>query len=266
MDTQVFDAPLHLLKTIGWSMPRLLAMFSMIPMLSRQALPGMLRTGVVLAVGAMLVPTLIEPARTEITALQMTSLIAKEVVLGMAIGFVMAIPLWGIEAMGAFVDNQRGASIAQILNPLTGHDSSPLGELFSQAAVTYLMVSGGMLILLGAAYKSYALWPVFSPLPDFDTPAAALLLGQLDRLMRMAVLMGAPVLISMFLAEMGLALISRFAPQLQVFFLSMGIKSAVAMFVFAVYGATLFTYAGDEIRGLEGALDQVGAMFVGGGR
>ncbi|RYZ12663.1 MAG: EscT/YscT/HrcT family type III secretion system export apparatus protein [Comamonadaceae bacterium] len=260
----VLESPLKLLAAIGYALPRLFAMFSMIPMLTQQALPGTLRTGFVGAIALLLVPGLVDPAQQVEGAAAIVVILIKEVLLGMVIGLVMAIPLWAFEAMGAFVDNQRGASIAQIINPLTGHDSSPLGELFSQAAMTYLLASGGMLILLKVAYSSYELWPVFARLPRIDGDAAAVLLGQFDRLTRLAVLIGAPVLIAMFLAEMGLALISRFAPQMQVFFLAMGIKSAVAMFVLAVYAVTLFVYFGSEVLNLELALQTVKKLFSGG--
>jgi type III secretion protein T len=262
----LFDTPLRFLTAFGYALPRLFAMFSMIPILTQQALPGLLRTGFVGGIALLLVPSLLEPSTQVSGAVGMIGIVVKEVLLGMAIGFVMAIPLWAFEAMGAFIDNQRGASIAQIINPLTGHDSSPLGELFSQAAMTYLLASGGMVILLGVAYSSYEIWPVFGSLPRIDANAGVVLLSLFDRLTRLAVLTGAPVLIAMFLAEMGLALISRFAPQLQVFFLAMGIKSALAMFVLAVYGVTLFVYFGSEVMNPNEALTTVGSMLERGAR
>ncbi len=256
MEIQTFEQILQVLVAFGYTVPRLMAMFAMIPVLSRQALPGTLRIGVVTAVGVMVVPTLLGPASAvERTTLEQLFIVAKEVVVGTGLGLVMAVPLWAFDAMGSFADNQRGASIAQTLNPLTGHDSSPLGELFSQAAVAYLVTTGGLLLLLDAAYRSYDLWPVFDTFPRMDPQAPVILLGQLDRLMNLAVLLGAPVLVSMLLAELGLALVSRFAPQLQVFFLAMPIKSGLAMFVFSVYAVTLFDQGGPIISDLQGALD-----------
>ena len=58
----------------------------------------------------------------------------------------------------------------------------------------------------------------------------------------------------MFLSEIGLALVSRFVPQLQVFFLAMPIKSALAMLVLLLYMTTLFDYSFDYIRQLEGVV------------
>jgi type III secretion protein T len=75
-----------------------------------------------------------------------------------------------------------------------------------------------------------------------------LFLDQLARLVHIAVLLSAPVIVAMFLAEVGLALISRFVPQLDVFFLAMPIKSGLAVLVLLVYLATLFDYGYDYIR------------------
>ena len=71
---------------------------------------------------------------------------------------------------------------------------------------------------------------------------------QLNRLMATGLLLAAPVLVAMFLSEVGLALVSRFAPQLQVFFLAMPIKSGVAVFVLMVYISTIFDFAHGPMR------------------
>lgn len=261
----IHDAPLQVLAACGYAMPRLLAMFSMIPLLSRESLPGLLRVGLVGSMAMLVVPTLFDTVGAgERNALEVALLVAKETLLGTVLGFIVAVPLWAFDTMGSFVDNQRGASIAQTINPLTGHDSSPLGELFSQAAVTYLLSFGGLLLMMGAAYRSYELWPVMAWKPAFSAEAAEILLGQLDRLTRLAMLLGAPVILSMLLAELGLGLVSRFAPQLQVFFLAMPVKSGLAMFVFGVYAQSLFDVAHDDLTGMAGALDGVGRLLGGG--
>ena len=267
MDVPPIEAGMQVLAAVSLTLPRVMAIFAMIPLLSRQTLPGLLRTGVCASVGALVFPSVYDQMQAaQIGTMMGVAFCAKEVVLGTAIGFVVAIPLWAFDAMGSFADNQRGASISQTINPMTGHDSSPLGELFSQAAITYLAASGGLLLLLGAIYRSYELWPVFQFLPPLDAHAPRILLGQLDRLTLLAVLLGAPVLISMLLSELGLALVSRFAPQLQVFFLAMPIKSGIAMFVFAIYAVTIFDQGGLLILDMQGALRTVGSLFDEGAR
>jgi len=155
-----------------------------------------------------------------------------------------------MEAIGFVVDNQRGASMASTINPMTGHDTSPLGMLFNYAFITFFMVSGGLQLLLGMIYDSYRLWPPLTFWPQWTPEAADLLLVQLNRFVMQSLLLAAPVLLAMFLAELGLALVSRFAPQLQVFFLAMPIKSALGLFVLMVYGSTMFDYSLGPVREL----------------
>lgn len=247
MEEYFVKAPSTAMLAVFYAMPRMLAMFSMLPLFNREALPGVLRMGVAFAFGLFVVPTLLADTQALETSVGiMLPILAKEALLGFVLGFLIALPLWALDVMGAYVDNQRGASIAATINPLTGHDTSPLGELFSQAGLVLLLIAGGLLLLIEVVYASYVLWPVLQLLPSFSDETPMIVLSQLDRLMWLAVLYSAPVIFAMFLAEVGLAIVSRFVPQLQVFFLAMPIKSAIAMFVFAAYVTTLFGYVQQE--------------------
>jgi type III secretion protein T len=242
------------LIAFGFALPRMLAIFSVLPMFNRQALPGMLRMGVAGGFALFLVPGLVDPAMAvERSTGEIIVICFKEALIGFLLGFIIAVPIWAFEVMGAYVDNQRGASIAQTLNPLTGHDSTPLGDLFSQTIVVLLFITGGFTLIISAIQDSYRLWPVFSLFPQLDASTPTFLLSQLDRMMRLAIIMSAPVMFAMFLAEIGLAIVSRFVPQLQVFFLAMPIKSGIAMFMFAIYVTVLFDYSTDAVRNV-GAL------------
>jgi len=250
--------------TAGYmSMPRILAIFSVIPLFNRQALPGLLRVGVSFSIALFIIPSLeIDAFTTTRTTTAIFLILLKEIIIGLMIGFIISLPLWALDITGVYVDNQRGASIASTINPLTGHDSSPLGELFSQAGIVLLLISGGMSMILTIIYDSYSLWPVYTLMPAFSENMPIVILDLMDRLMRLAILFSAPVIFSMFLAEVALGLVSRFVPQLQVFFLAMPIKSGIAMFVFSIYTATLMNYVGVELAALPvQVLGSLKAMF-----
>ncbi|HVZ45035.1 MAG TPA: type III secretion system export apparatus subunit SctT [Ramlibacter sp.] len=252
------------LKALGFAMPRFLGVFAILPLLTRETLPMMLRMGVVGSLALFLVPSLVDEAMKPHEMIEVLAVLCKEVFLGMALGVVLAIPLWSLEAMGDLCDVQRGASIAQTLNPLLGEESSPLGQLFSTAGVTFLFAIGAFLLLLGVIYDSFEIWPVFGWWPKVTPEATRLVLELLDRFMRLAVLLAAPVIFSMFLAEAGMAIASRFVPQLQVFFLAMPVKSGIAMLVFAIYGVILFDYTRDLVTDtIRDANRTVFAMFRG---
>ena len=64
-------------------------------------------------------------------------------------------------------------------------------------------------------------------------------------------MVGGPVVIAMFLSELGLGFISRFAPQLNVFFLSMPVKSAVALLMLILFWGILIVYFSDKLRAID---------------
>jgi type III secretion protein T len=234
----------------GLTQPRILAMFIAVPLFARQLMPGLLRFGLAGGIGLLAAPPLLSQLDQVPQGLALGLWVTKEAGLGFLLGFILAIPFWAFEAAGFFIDNQRGASIAATLNPLTGNDSSPLGQLFNQAFIVFVFVSGAFGLLLSVVYESFTLWPVLQWRPAFSPEGPTLWLGQLDALVRTAIVWSSPVIVAMFMAELGLALVSRFAPQLQVFFLAMPIKSGLAVLVLAVYMGTLFQYAGEWTREL----------------
>ncbi len=89
-------------------------------------------------------------------------------------------------------------------------------------------LTGGFLLdAAGTLFRSEKVWTIWSFLPAFRADFDTAVLGMLDSVMALAVLIAGPAIIAMFLTEFGLALTSRFAPQLQVFFMAMPLKSAV---------------------------------------
>ncbi|QIL70562.1 type III secretion system export apparatus protein SctT [Diaphorobacter sp. HDW4B] len=249
MDLPVtYEEAKTLIGTLALTQPRILAMFIVLPLFNSQLVPGLIRFGIAGTLGVMAMPLVAaDVSDLNLNFVALSVLIMKEAFVGFVIGYLASIPFWIFEAIGFLVDNQRGASIASTLNPLTGNDSSPMGIMFYQAFIVFFLISGGFSLLLGVLYDSFGYWSVTQWTPRLSPESIPLMLKQLDQLMHMAVLLAAPVLVAMFLSEFGLALVSRFAPQLQVFFMAMPIKSALAVLVLMLYASTLFEYGKDEI-------------------
>ncbi|CAI2309235.1 SctT family type III secretion system export apparatus subunit VscT [Vibrio parahaemolyticus] len=219
------------------TLPRLMACFIFLPILSKQMLGGaMIRNGVLCSLALFIFPVVNEqtlPAETD--GLWLIVILGKEVLLGMLIGFVAAIPFWAIEATGFLVDNQRGAAMASMFNPTLGSQSTPTAVLLTQTLITLFFSGGGFVAFIYALFKSYTTWPILGFFPMVTDAWVSFFYDQFQQLMWLGVLMSAPLVLAMFLAEFGLALISRFAPQLNVFFLAMPIKSAIASVLLIVY-------------------------------
>ena len=160
---------------------------------------------------------------------------AKEYAIGMVLGFVVGWVAWAVQSAGSLIDNQRGASMASMMDPLHGEETSSLGILLSQAFLTYILATGTFLALFGDAL------PKLRHLAGDPSPATA---GrsvpdphpQPGRLrLPLRIVLAGPLVAVMFLSEFALAIVSRFSPQVQVFVLAMPIKSALAIFMLIFY-------------------------------
>lgn len=224
------------LVLLAFGAPRFVAVFAMIPIFNQTVVPNMARNAIVISMVLFLQP--FYARGVDLAALSSAFLIAvvlKEIVLGVLIGFAVAALFWAVESAGFFIDNQRGSTMASSVDPLTGSQTSPLGIFLTQLIAVFFMVGGGFLVMLTALYESYRLFPVFELLPAFGPETPRYFLGVVDRMMGLAIVLAAPALIAMFLAEFGLGLVSRFAPQLNVFFLAMPVKSAVGILMLILY-------------------------------
>jgi len=224
------------LKTYSLGLPRLYLVFTILPALSSRFLGGaMIRNGVLMSIALFLYPINEASLPADLELLDYFIILIKEITIGLVIGYMATVPFWVAQGVGFLIDNQRGAAMASIVNPLLGEQTSPIGLFFSQVFTTLFVVSGMLLTLLVTILLSYKIWPVGVLYPEFMDQLDTLALAQLDLLMEMTVVLAAPVVLAMFLAEFALALVSRFSPQLNVFFLAMPIKSGIAFFVLVIY-------------------------------
>ena len=248
----------HLGMAMLLAMPRILAVFIVIPVFHRDLIPRLVFLGAVMVLAMVLAPVFVaEVDRLPKSPGWLVLMIGKEVFVGFALGCLLALPFWAFEALGFLVDNQRGASISATLNPLTGNDSSPLGLLYNQAFIVFFMVSGGLLILLDTLYRSFEIWNVVRWTPTLEPASIPFFITELLRLVGVGVLLAAPPVVAMLLAEIGLGLVSLTVPQLQVFFLAMPVKSAIALLVLVLYGMTLFEYGSEYVEALGGVLPKL---------
>lgn len=257
-----FDGLKKLVILVSLTQARLMPLFLLLPFFNRNLVPRTVALGIAAAVGLIVVPTIPESLVVK-ADMQLFFLVAKEAFLGLLLGFVCAVPFWAIEAVGFFLDNQRGATMASTLNPTTGSDTSPLGIMLGMSFMVFFFSIGGMTLLLEIIYETYQIWPIDSFWPELNLKSANQILLQINRLMMIALVLASPALLLMYFIELGLGLISRFAPQLQVFFLAMPIKSAVGIFVLIVYAGALFDFGAVALRDLRNWPARLDSMLGG---
>lgn len=243
-------------------LPRAYAFITVSQLLAPTAVPRLARNVSILVIAMPLTPLMLPYSDLFVGRIGLfIGYFFKELALGVIMGFLIFWLFWAVQAAGTIIDNQRGAAIASSIDPMQGHEAAPLGMLFSQAFITYFFSIGGFLIITMLLYRSYVIWPITEMIPITVPEFPALILGVLDLGMKLAVILAAPIVAIMFLAEFALAMVSRFAPQVQVFILAMPIKSALAIMVLIFYLPLMMSYSIDQHRTFQTLFDQFFEMM-----
>ena len=163
-------------------------------------------------------------------------IVVKEVFIGIFLGWLTSLVFYAVLSAGTIVDNQRGASMAQTSDMLSGAETSPLGSILFMSLITLFFVSGSFTHFMELFYSSYVSWPVREIIPDFSDRRLALFsISNLTWMMKETVLVASPFILISLTCDISLGLINRFAQQLNVFILSMPIKSGVCSFLIIFY-------------------------------
>lgn len=242
-----------IMTTFVLSTARIGTIFTMAPFFGPQFITGTVKNAIMISLAFIVMPIAMDsPQPLELRSLPFLTLLVKEMLIGFLMGFVITIPFSIADSVGGAIDYQRGATVGQSIDPTTGESTTTLGVLFVKMAVIIFFLGGGFLLFLAFMYKSYEIWPLFSYFPNFGRLSDTFTLALADSIMQTTVLISAPLFITLFLCEFGLGMMNRFAPQLNVFSLSMPIKSAMAVLLLVYYVPSLYKlFQRDIINSIE---------------
>jgi type III secretion protein T len=227
----------------AFALARMLAMMTVFPVFDRLGVTGFIRNSIALVISIPLIPMIAAHLGSEQLSLGLiAALLLKEVIVGLVVGVVLAVPLYAAEVAGDVLDLQRGSSSASLSDPLGSTQSNITGTLLALIVIALYFASGCFDLTLRAIYDSYGIWPVRRLLPLLSREAGGLLLSLLDTVVSTGLMLVGPVVVCLLLVDLLFALIARAAPSLQPFYLSMTVKNLVFSLVLVLYGAFLVGY------------------------
>jgi type III secretion protein T len=226
----------------AFALARMLAMMIVFPVFDRLGVTGFLRNTIAVVLAIPLIPMIAAHLGDEQLGLGLiAALLLKEVVVGLVVGLVLAVPLYAAEAAGDILDQTRGSSQAT-LSDAAGTQTSLTGTLLVLIIIALYFASGCFDLTLRGIYDSYGIWPVRRLLPLFSREAGGLLLSLLDAMITTGLMLVGPIVVALLLVDLLFALVARAAPSLQPFYLSMTVKNFVFALMLVLYSAFLIGY------------------------
>ena len=213
---------------------RLLGFFRFAPIFNKKEVPGMVKICLALLFTFIIGPFLRPDTLAGTTDSFILSILLNFAV-GAMIGYLAQLILLAVDAGADMINMQMGLSSAMVLDPTTSSQVSILTRVMSLLGVLIFMHIGGVYWLVRAFLRSFEIFPLFATsVPLKELVNMNYLIKISSNVLFMGLQIASPVLLATLGQDIILGVISKTAPQVNVFQLSFLFKP--------VFGAAIMVW------------------------
>lgn len=223
---------------------RLMGFIRLAPVFNRKEIPSLVKLGLVFLI-AIIFTSILKPTAVGTYDSFILSLFLNYVV-GAIIGYMAQLILLAIDAGADMINMQMGLSSAMVLDPTSGTQVSILTKLISLFGILVFINLGGVYWLLRALMRSFEIFPLYaSQIPLSQLVNMEYLIEMSSNVLYMGLQIASPVLLATLGQDIILGIISKTAPQVNVFQLSFLFKPVLGAAIMVWILPMLFNVIGD---------------------
>ena len=228
-------------------------MVMLLPGLGEQNISTRLRLTIALILAAVLLPLHREAYQIDTSALAPTIvLLVEEIFIGAVLGLTARLTISALDVAGSVIAQQLGLGFVTAVDPTQGEQGAIVGNFLTMLGITLFFATDMHYLVIAALNDSYSL---FAP---GEVPAtgdvAALVTKTVSGAFRIGIQLSAPFLAFGLLFNLGLGVLSRLMPQMQVFFVALPASILIGfLFLILVLGTMMglfLDYAGGVLHEL----------------
>jgi flagellar biosynthetic protein FliR len=189
---------------------RIVAWLALVPPFSSRAVPAMAK--VVLSLGLAFAATPAMAGTVPVGFAELAVNVVTQVLVGAAMGFVTYLLFQAVATAGSLIDLFGGFALAQGFDPLGLQMNTVFGKFHQMLATMLLFASGGHLLVVGGLLRTFEYLPIGTG-PRVGH-ASGILVTAMQMFFTTAVQIALPMIAVLFVADLGLALLTKVAPQL----------------------------------------------------
>ena len=243
-----------IVKLLGFALvlTRISAFFLVVPVFGWKTIPARVKVAMTMLMAVFF--SLIAPSAMtagQVSVVEAVLLIAYEATYGFALGLVAALLFAPVKLSGRIIERQMGLAMAEILDPLTGDRSQPVGSLLEMIFVVLFLSANGHHLFLSIISHSYETFPV-GRIPTM----AVLVTGVIKAGSTMLIVglkLAAPILAAFLLLMVVLAVLARIMPDMNILFISLPLRVGMGLFLMAIFLPFIYSFV-SEFAALMGSL------------
>jgi flagellar biosynthesis protein FliR len=222
----------QLMQFIGqyiWPMLRIGGLFLAMPVIGSQTIPARVRVLLALFTTLLVAPLLPPPPDVLLISVEAMAMIVRELLIGIAIGFVFQILLHVFVLAGQFIAMKMGLGFAAMNDPATGVNVTVLSQFYLLLSTLLFLSVNGHLMVIDLLIQSFGTFPIGGSGLGFEGFVHIVHLG--SWMFRAALAIALPVFTAVLVVNMAFGAMNRSAPQMNVFTVGFPLTLIFGIFV-----------------------------------
>jgi flagellar biosynthetic protein FliR len=217
---------------LWWPSLRIAGFVATAPIASETVIPRRVKVVLTLALTVLMAPLAAVPAGLSIFSAAGVFAAAQELLIGVAVGMVVQLAFEALTFAGQTISMTMGLGFATTVDPQHGASVPVLGQMFMIMGILTYLAMNGHLVLLGALANSFQTLPIGAANIDQDFLLAVATWGA--RIFETGLLVALPAVIALVIVNLALGVVTRAAPQLNLFGIGFTVTLLCGFFVLIV--------------------------------
>jgi len=212
------------------------AMVMLLPGFGESNVPVRIKLGI-----ALLLTMIILPLHRAAYQIDLTSMSALEIIIGVVLGATARVTLSALAVAGSVIAQQLGLGFVTAVDPTQGQQGLLIGNFLTILGMTLLFATDSHHLVISALNESYRIFSPGEIMPTGDV--AALATRAFAAAFKIGLQLSAPFLVFGLVFNLGLGVLARLMPAMQVYFVGVPLSIMVGFLIFAlVITAMMGTY------------------------
>lgn len=210
-----------------WPFIRVLALFSALPVFGQRTVPARVRVALAFLIALCAQVSLPEMPRVALDSPTAFMLVAQQVLIGVTLGFAVRLIFAAVEFAGELIGLQMGLNFAGFFDPMTASQGTAAGSFFGTMVAWLFIVINGHLTVIAAVIQSFQAFPAAPEPFAFLHAVQPQVWG--TELFRLGTWIALPMIAMLLFVNLVLGMVSRVAPQMNVFAIGFPITLGVGL-------------------------------------
>lgn len=208
------------------------------PVFSTGFVPRRVRIGLSVMLALIVMPNLTPDSSFDPVSLGGVIMLVQQMIIGIALGFVMQLIFAAIVNAGQLVGMQMGLGFAQMMDPTSGVTVPVIGQFYNLMGVLLFLAMNGHLVLIQVLVDSFTILPVAAgSLPD----SALINIAYFGSwIFSGAVMIALPAIVSLLMISVVMGVVTKSTPQMNIFAVGFAITIIAGFIIILVTLSTAF--------------------------